>query len=86
MPDPYRGLSPSSPTWCSAKSNAHGSRLRARRGAPLGATRETAALASRYWVCGIRLQPDVLRRMVAKSVWRRLLDSIDDGNVNWTSL
>ena len=33
------GPSPSSPAWCSAKSNDHGSRLRARRGAPLGATR-----------------------------------------------
>jgi len=34
-----RGPSPSSPTWCSAKSNAHGWRLRAKWGAPLGATR-----------------------------------------------
>ena len=32
-------LSPDSPTWCSAQSACHGSRLRAKRGAPSGATR-----------------------------------------------
>jgi hypothetical protein len=32
-------LSPDSPTWCSAQNACHGSRLRAKRGAPSGATR-----------------------------------------------
>ena len=35
----WRVLSPDSPTGCSAKGSCHGSRLRARRGAPSGATR-----------------------------------------------